>query len=123
MRVWTAHARDERSPELVREGFSWGATFFGPLWLLAHSAWIPAALVFAAWLLLATLSHPSSGPFLGWLLAFATGFFANDARRWSLSLAGYGLAGVIAARDEDAAFVRLVAARPELISDAAGLRT
>ena len=44
MRFWTAHVRQGTAPVLVREGFSWGALLFGPIWLAAHRAWIPAVL-------------------------------------------------------------------------------
>ena len=36
---------------LVREGFCLGAAVFGPLWLALHRAWIPAAFVLAAYVL------------------------------------------------------------------------
>ena len=45
-----------------------------------------------------------------WLL----GLFGNDIRRWALQLRGYTLAHVIAARDADGAFARLLTARPDL---------
>ena len=48
MRFWTAHIRAGAAPVLVREGFSWGALLFGPLWLAVHRAWIPAVLALAA---------------------------------------------------------------------------
>ncbi len=52
MKFWTVHVRTGAAPVLVQEAFSWTALVFGPLWLLAHRAWIPAALVFAAGLLI-----------------------------------------------------------------------
>ncbi len=117
MRVWTAHVRDGREPLLVREGFSAGALLLGPLWLAAHRAWIPAGILFAVCLLAASFAPP---PFL-LVLAAACGLLGNDARRWSLGLSGWKLAAVVAARDEESAFARLMTARPDLIPDAAGL--
>ena len=32
MKIWTAHERAHASPILVREGFSFGALLFGPIW-------------------------------------------------------------------------------------------
>lgn len=117
MKIWTVHLRDGHAPELVREGFSPGALLFGPLWLLAHRAWIPAALLFAAWVLVAAFAPPAGAA----ALVLAAGLLGHDARRWSLALGGWKLATVVAARDEEAAFGRLMAARPDLIPDAAGL--
>ena len=44
MNTYTAHLAPGRAPVLLRDGFSWGAFFFGPFWLLAHRAWIPGAV-------------------------------------------------------------------------------
>lgn len=118
MRTWTAHLRPGRSPVLVREGFSVGAMLFGPLWLLAQGAWVPAALSVVAVLGVVALPDPEGTVGL-LVLAWAHGVFGNDLRRWALALAGAGTAAVLAARDEDAAFARLVHARPELAEDAA----
>ncbi len=56
MRFYTAHIRAGAPPVLVREGFSWGALFFGPLWLAAHRAWVAAALSLAAFVLIIVLT-------------------------------------------------------------------
>ena len=114
MKIWTAHLREDRPPELLREGFSWGAFFFGPLWLAAHRAWVPAGLVFAAAVALAVfLSTPKL--LLAWLLgSWLMGVFGNDLRRWALHVRGYTLTHVVAARDADSAFTRLLTTRPDL---------
>ena len=57
MKFWTAHIRAGAAPELVREGFSWGALIFGPLWLAAHRAWIAAVLTLVAWVLIIVLTQ------------------------------------------------------------------
>ena len=103
---------------LVREGFSWGAFFFGPLWLFSHRMWIVGVLVLCAWLLAAGLPG-GLRPALMLVLAWLTGVFGTDWRRWSLGGRGFILAHVVAARDPDAAFARLMAARPDLVAEAA----
>ncbi len=61
MRFWTIHMRANAPPVLVREGFSWTALLFGPLWLAWHRAWIPAALDLAASILIGVLtSEPAT---------------------------------------------------------------
>lgn len=114
MKTWTAHLRDDRPPELLREGFSWSAWAFGPLWLAAHRAWVAAGLVLAAQIALVVFARGTTLVVLwitgNWLL----GLFGNDLRRWALHLRGYTLAHVVAARDDDSAFTRLLATRPDL---------
>ena len=55
MRVFTVHtppaenaSAAEPMPLLLAEGFCWAALLFGPLWLLAHRLWWPAAAFFVA---------------------------------------------------------------------------
>ena len=117
MKYWTVHLPAKGRPTLpvlVREGFSWGAFLFGPLWLLAHRAWIPAVLVIAATVLAGVLAPAGVQPFLFLAIALLTGFSGNDLRRFSLERRGYLLRHVIAARDADSALARLLAGRPDL---------
>jgi hypothetical protein len=114
VRFWTVHLKGAAEPRLLREGFSFWAMVFGPFWLAAQRAWIPAVLVLcadiAAWLLPAPLD--AAAP-IG--LAWAAGLFGRGMVRWSLARRGWLLAHVVAALDEEAALARLYAARPELV--------
>jgi hypothetical protein len=102
-------------PVLVREGASLGALLFGPLWLLLHGTWIPAALSLAAFALAAMLPLPVGAvAVIG--LAVLLGLSGNDLRRWGLERAGYVLIHVFAARDRDEALLKLLAARPDVAS-------
>jgi hypothetical protein len=114
VRVWTAHIRPSAAPVLVREGFSFGAFFFGPLWLAAHRAWIPAAFALAVGVLIGVFTTDGARSALELGLAFLLGLVGRDLVRWSLGLRGYRLVHVLAARDTDSALARLLAARPEL---------
>ena len=114
MRFWTAHLRAGKTPILVREGFSWGAFFFGPLWLLVHRAYIPAVLALAAGVLIGGLTSGGEASALSVLLALALGFYGRDLVRFSLDRRGYTLAHLVAARDADAALARLLERRPDL---------
>ncbi len=115
MRVWTAHLRQGVAPVLVREGWSWGALLFGPFWLAAHRAWIPAALDFAAGVLVLALTGGPLRSALFAALAVGQGLFGRDLLRWSLDFQGYTLAHVLVARDGEGALVRLLQRRPDLI--------
>ena len=119
MRLFTAHTRFSAAPVLVREGFSWGAAIFGPLWFALRGAWVVAALALLAavagaathgrWPLLLALA-------LGWVL----GLFGHDLVRWSLARRGFLLVHVVAGRDADEALARLLDRRPDLIEAALG---
>jgi len=114
MRLWTVHVRKGREPVLVREAFSWGALFFGWLWLLLHRAWIPGALLLALTILVGVLTGGDGRVLLIGAIAVLQGLFGNDLRCWSLERRGYALAHVVAAPDEDGALVRLLDRRPDL---------
>ncbi len=118
MRVYTAHTRKRSAPVLVREGFSWGALFFGPIWLLVHRAWVAGVLALCAAVgacLAPGLLPAVLLPALAWLL----GVSGTDLVRWSLQRRGFLLAHVIAGTNIDAALARLLTVRPDLRQDAA----
>jgi hypothetical protein len=114
VRYYTAHIRADAEPVLVREGFSWGALLFGPLWLAWHRSWIPAALSLAAGILIhALLSEPASG-LASFGLAVFLGLTGHDLVRWSFEHRGYLLTHVLVARNETDAWARLLSNRPDL---------
>ena len=114
MKVWTAHLHPARPPVLVHEGWSWGAALFGPFWLLAHRAWVPGAVVLAVVVILNLLVPQGLRGLLVLGFFLLLGLLGRDLLRWSLARRGYALAHVVAARDGDAAFARLLDARPDL---------
>ena len=114
MRFWTGHLRPGAAPVLVREGFAWGALLFGPLWLAAHRAWIPAALALAASILIVALSAGGTATALMLALAVWLGASGHDLRRWSMRQRGFTLFQIVAARDEADAFAKLLDRRPDL---------
>ncbi len=120
MRIYTAHLRPAREPILVREGFTLAGFLFGPLWLLAHRAWIPAIFTLAAFVWIFALAPTALlGP-LSFGLALIIGLTGRDMVRWSLGRNGYAFAHVVAAGDQDSALARLYAARADLIETAQG---
>ncbi len=116
MKVWTAHLRRDAEPVLLREGFSWGAFLFGPLWLAARRAWVPAALSLLAFVLIAALAPPPVADILVPGLAWLLGLTGRDLARWSMAQRGYIETHVVVARDEGDALSRLLANRPDLIA-------
>ena len=111
MRFHTVHVRPGRPADdpdlvLVREGFSWPAFLFAPVWAPWHGLWLP--LLF--WVLASLVVGVVAGAFdvagqMAISLAFSilVGLHANDARRWVLARRGYRFDGVVAAPDGEAA--------------------
>jgi hypothetical protein len=118
MRIYTAHLAPGRAPQLVREGFSVGAFLFGPLWLFAQRAWVPGVIALALLIGIGVLGGAigGSGTAPIFLLGYAVllGFNGRDLCRWSLARRGYEESHVLAGRDGDAAFARLIARDPTL---------
>jgi hypothetical protein len=115
VRIWTAHEKPHTSPLLVREGFSLGALLFGPLWLAAHRAWIPAAGSFLLTILFLLLVHPPVSIVLVLGLALLLGFSGRDLVRWSIARRGYLESSIVSGRNEDEALDRLLSGRPDLL--------
>ena len=114
MKVWTAHLHPACPPVLIHEGWSWGAALFGPFWLLAHRAWVPGVIVLAVVVALNLLVPNGLRGLLVLGFFLLLGLLGRDLLRWSLARRGYALAHVVAAQDGDAAFARLLDARPDL---------
>ncbi len=103
---------------LVREGFSWGALVFGPLWLLARGVWMPGGFALCLWILVAIfVPRPAVGAVL-LVLHWALGLIGHDLRRWALTQSGFLLVHIVAAPDADRALVELLERRPDLVRDA-----
>jgi hypothetical protein len=122
VRIFTTHLRQGAAPVLVCEGFSIGAALFGWLWLLWHRAWIPAALVFAAQLVLARIATLTSAGAICLGVIMLQGLLGRDMVRWSLARRGFMDGPVVAAGDHDAALARLLTERSDLLNSLAGSR-
>lgn len=118
MTFYTVHLRHGSAPVLVAERFSLLAGIFGPIWLALHRAWVPAAFALAAAIAIGAVARGSAAAVLWLAYVWLLGLFGHDFERWSLDARGYLMAHVLAARDEEAAHARLLAARPELITPA-----
>jgi hypothetical protein len=117
MSVYTVHepprragaaAADVERFAFVRDGFSWWAFLFAPLWMLRHRMW----LVLLGYVLVAgAIEIPvrmSGGPVLatsliGILLGLLVGLEAGTLRRFTLNRRGWKNLGVVSGDDlEDA---------------------
>jgi hypothetical protein len=115
MKIWTAHEKPNALPVLVREGFSFGALFFGPIWLAVHRTWLPAGAMVVLTLLILLLTHPPASIILVLGLALLAGFSGRDLVRWSVTRRGYLETTVVTGRNQYDAHARLLQARPDLV--------
>ena len=119
MRVYTVHEPpvmpDRPPPSLleraeslvfVKEGFSWPAFLFSPLWLIWHRMWHVLAIWAAAFILsqglIAALGLGDA--IAGWAaltLDLILGFEGGELRRWTLDRKGWRLLGAVSGRRLD----------------------
>jgi hypothetical protein len=113
MAVYTVHepplragARSAPEPErfvFVRDGFSFWALLFGPLWMLRHRMWLVLVgyMVLAAalsWALHLQVSV-TTGPIVWGLVALLLGFEAGTLRRFTLRRRRYRNIGIVVGDD------------------------
>src|SRR3984957_888215 len=103
MSVYTVHepplragtaASDVERFAFVRDGFSWWAFLFAPLWMLRHRMW----LVLIGYVVVAALietpgrmsgAPPLAASLIGILLGFLVGLEASTLRRFTLGRRGW----------------------------------
>ena len=101
---------------MIRDGFSFPAFVFAPLWLLWHRMWIEAALVFAAGLIIAEAAERAGLGAAGSLVSLILSLFiALEGQRlyaWALRRRGWDYWGVVdagSAVDAEARYAYIVA--------------
>jgi hypothetical protein len=129
MRIYTAYVRHggldpDRDVVLVKEGFSWPAFLFGPLWALARRLWLAAAgftlaLGLVEALALVVEADPTAWSALTLIVSAALGWIGNDLRRRKLERQGFVFQGVVAGDDFDAALGRFLDRSPALARELA----
>jgi hypothetical protein len=90
----------------VRDGFSWSAALFTPIWMLAHRLWWPLLAYIVVTLVLDLVWEGMSlDP--GWIslaalaLSLLVGFEASTLRRWSLARRGWSTLGSVSGRNAE----------------------
>ena len=129
MAVFTVHEPPLRpadpvpNPEralFVRDGFSFPAFLFGPLWMLWHRMWLVLAayLILAGGLLAVLLAVGASPPTIlatSFLVALLVGLEASTLRRVTLRRRRWKEVGLVGGNDREVAERRFFAAwRPEI---------
>ena len=104
-------AGEEPSPEklvFLRDGFSWSALFFGPLWLAWNRAWLAAAICFVLMLVIgvggAKLGLSAEAlSLISTALSVALGFEGTRLIAWTLARRGYREAAVVCGDNQEEA--------------------
>jgi Protein of unknown function (DUF2628) len=116
MAVYTVHEPPRRSDDalahtdrfaFVRDGFSWPAFLFAPLWMARHRLWL-ALIVYllVVFVLGAATRVLGAGDWvlaIGLLVALLVGFEASTLRRYGLARRGWKILGVVVGDDLEAA--------------------
>jgi Protein of unknown function (DUF2628) len=110
---YTAHLRPfarepDRGAVFVKDGFSWAAFLFMPLWALAHRLWWVAfgiVVAYAALILAVDLLEldPVAEALMGLAFSLIVGFEANEWRRAELYRRGWIERGLATGRSLDEA--------------------
>ena len=119
-------ARAERF-KFVRDGFSWLAFIFGPVWMLCHRLWLAFVCYCVAIFAITAMSMwfglaEGAVTLASLVLALLVGFEATTLRRRKLMFWRWQDAGIVVDRNREAAerrfFDRWVASSPAQIADA-----
>ncbi len=116
MAVYTVHEPPRRNDDafahterfvFVRDGFSWAAFLFGPLWMLRHRLWL-AFVVFliVTFALGAATRVAGDGDWLigiGLVIALFIGFEASTLRRYGLARRRWNTVAVVIGDDLESA--------------------
>ncbi len=112
MRHFSVHMAADGDAELVKDGFSWPALLFGPLWLAWRGMWRELAALIGLYVVIGMISgsSPQLAMWLHVLVALLLGFEGNSLARAALERKGYEERGVISAQGRDEAGLRLAQA-------------
>ena len=112
MRTYTIHERPDPAADrvdraealvFVKDGFSWAAALFAPLWLIVHRLWWPLLgyVVLSAALQLPQLLFTFDSRWLGLAvlaLHLLIGLEADTLRRWALERRGWRTVGTVSGK-------------------------
>ncbi|HEX2653657.1 MAG TPA: DUF2628 domain-containing protein [Xanthobacteraceae bacterium] len=108
MSTYTVYEPPQRDPDMLRhadrfvflrDGFSWSAFFFGPLWMLRHRLWLAALLyvIFVAGIAAGLRAAGASNALtlIVFLLGLLIGLEASSLRHAKLERRGWKNVGVV----------------------------
>jgi hypothetical protein len=113
MLSYTVHEPPDAPPDridraeglvFVKDGFSWTAALFAPVWLIVHRLWLPLlgyVLLSVLILWLDSLVVPDITTLAMLALYLLIGFEADALRRWGLGRRGWSTIGTVTGRTAD----------------------
>ena len=123
MAVYTVHEPPRRRGDaqahaerfvFVRDGFSWPAFLFGPLWMLRHRLWLALIVylivVTGLGVALRAVNAGDAAAAVSLLVALLVGFEASSLRRYGLARRNWRNIGIIVGDDLESAERRFFAA-------------
>jgi hypothetical protein len=139
MNVYTVHLKGSQDDlatleraVFVREGFSWAALIFGPLWLLWNRLWLALVVWLALegalviWNILSPPAHSVTAALL-FLMHLALAFESSQLRRGALARRRFQYVGLVQGRRlmeaERAYFLGAIKERPNAPFEASGAST
>jgi hypothetical protein len=98
--------RMDRAESLVfvKEGFTWSAAIFTPVWMIVHRLWWPLVAYILAMgtiegIRLLDVAPPAWPSLLSLALHILIGFEADTLRRWSLDRRGWTMLGSVSGKN------------------------
>jgi len=88
----------------VKDGFSWTAALFAPVWMIVHRLWLPLLgylLIDALMIGLGSLFESSMTTLATLALHLLIGLEADTLRRWGLERRGWSTIGSVTGRTAD----------------------
>jgi hypothetical protein len=104
--VYIDSSKKEKEPILIKQGFSFLAGFFNLFWALYHKMWSIFFALITISILLGTSSPSYVSYSINFTILFIFGFFASEIREHYAVKAGFELADIILAMNEEEAEVK-----------------
>ncbi len=121
MKIFKVYRHPTQGFVAIKEGFSWPAFFFGPVWMLVNKLWLLTSLwvgicVVCLFIQEVAFQPPVSGMQIFAFLVLSTATFGlsvvpafkgNEWREWNFSKKGYELQDIVEAETPNAAVSQL----------------
>ena len=112
MSVYTVHVQETDAlawkARFIREGFSWGALIFGPIWLLTHRLWVAFLVYCLALVSIEAMVHllhlaDWTSALMGELAGLYLALEGNQLQRKALERSGWPMVDIVSGVNLEAA--------------------
>lgn len=106
--VYTDSSKKNNEPILIKQGFSFIASFFNFFWAIYHRMWLIAIFL----MILNFVVSVDGSSFIAYCvnlaILFIFGFFASEIREYYAIKSGYSLSDIILASSEEEAEIKYI---------------